>query len=111
LYYTAFLERYPELDPTSRNISRGTFESYDPDLWINPHPLTWDKRVTQDDYRKNKEREKNKRNVRVIATAVAMVRASYDGIKHDSLRNAAVLLGGYIATGRVDENEAVRVLE
>lgn len=111
LYYTAFLDRYPELDPTSRNISRGTFESYDPDLWINKNSLVWDKRMTQEQHKKNKEKEKNKRSVRVLATAVAMVRASYDGVKHESLRNAAVLLGGYIATGRVNEDEAIKLLE
>src|SRR5690606_2666165 len=64
LYYTAFLDRYPELDSTSRNISRGTFESFDPDIWINKSSLVWDKRMTQEQHKKNKEKEKNKRSVR-----------------------------------------------
>jgi hypothetical protein len=111
LYYNAFLDRYPELDPTSRNISRGTFESYDPNLYVNPTSLVWDKRMTTEEQKKNKEKEKNKRSTRVLATAAAMVRASYDGTKHERLRDAAVLLGGYIATGRVTEDEAVKLLE
>jgi hypothetical protein len=111
LYYTAFLDRYPELDPTSRNISRGTFESYDPNIYINDTSLIWDKKLTEEQRKKNKEKEKNKRSVRILATAVAMVRASHDGNKHDALRNAGVLLGGYIATGRVDEQEAIKLLE
>lgn len=111
LYYTAFLDRYPDLDPTSRNIARGTFESYDPDLWVNKNALVWDKRMTEEERKKKKEKEKNKRSVKVLATAVAMVRASYDGIKHDTLRNAAALLGGYIVTGRVVEEEAIKILE
>lgn len=111
LYYTAFLDRYPSLDPTSRNISRGTFESYDPNIFFNEKSLVWDKRMSEEQRRKNKEKDQNKRGTKVIATAVAMVRSSYDGIKHDSLRNAAVLLGGYIATGRVNEEEAIKVLE
>lgn len=111
LYYTAFLDRYPELDPTSRNISRGTFESYDPDIYINSHSLVWDKRLSAEELKKKREKEKNKRSVRVMATAVAMVRASTDGNKHDNLRNAAVLLGGYIATGRVNQDEAIKLLE
>lgn len=111
LYYNAFLDRYPELDPTSRNISRGTFESYDPDLYVNENSLVWDKQLTQEEHKKRKENTKNRRSMRVLATAVAMVRSSYDGIKHESLRNAAVLLGGYIATGRVQEEEAIKILE
>jgi hypothetical protein len=111
LYYTAFLDRYPELDPTSRNISRGTFESYDPNLFVNDRSLVWDKRMTMEQHKKNKEKDKNKRSTRVLATAVAMVRASHEGNKHDSLRNAAVLLGGYIVTGRVNEEEAIKLLE
>lgn len=111
LYYTAFLDRYPDLDPTSRNISRVSFESYDPDLWVNPNALVWDKRLTEDQRRRNRELIANRKGNQVISTAVAMVRSSYDGTKHESLRNAAVLLGGYIATGRVNEDEAVKILE
>lgn len=111
LYYTAFLDRYPDLDPTSRNISRVTFESYDPNIFINWNSLIWDKKLTEEQRKKNKEKDANKRGNKIISTAVGMVRASYDGTKHESLRNAAVLLGGYIATGRVNEDEAIKVLE
>lgn len=110
LYYTAFLDRYPELDATSRNIARVAFESWDENLYVNEGSLVWDKRMTNEERTKNKEKDKNRRGVKVLSTAVGMVRASYDGIKHESLRNAANLLGGYIATGRVDEDEAIRVL-
>lgn len=110
LYYTAFLDRYPELDPTSRNIARGTFESYDENLWVNPDSLVWDKQLTEEQHKKKKDSQKNRRSVTVLAKAVAMVRASYDGNKHESLRDAAVLLGGYIAAGRVKEDEAITLL-
>lgn len=111
LYYTAFLERFPDLDPTSRSLSRGTYESYDPDLWVNEQSLVWDKKLTETERKKNKEKETGKRGAKVISTAVAMVRSSYDGTKHQSLLGAANLLGGYIATGRVNEEEAIKVLE
>jgi hypothetical protein len=111
LYYTAFLDRYPELDSTSRNISRVTFESWDENIFINPNSLIWDKRLTEDQRKKNKDKEVNRRGTKLLATAVSMVRASYDGNKHDVLRNAAVLLGGYIASGRVDEDAAFKVLD
>jgi hypothetical protein len=111
LYYTAFLERYPDLDVTSRNISRICFESYDPNLYVNSNSLTWDKRLTEEERRKNKEKATNRRANKILATAAAMVRASYDGQKHQDLLKAANLLGGYIATGRVNEDEAIALLE
>ena len=63
LYYTAFLDRYPELDSTSRNISRGTFESYDPNLWVNSGSLVWDKRMTEEQRKKNTEKSQNRREI------------------------------------------------
>lgn len=111
LYYTAFLDRYPELDATSRNISRGTFESYDPNIWVNENSLVWDKRITEEVRLQNKKKVQNRRSLKALSTAVTMVRSSSDGIKHESLRNAAVLLGGFIAVGKVKEDEAIKLLE
>lgn len=110
LYYTAFLDRYPELDPTSRNLARGQYESFDPLLWINPNSLVWDKKLSEEARKKNKEKDHNRRGKNVISTAVAMVRSSYDGVKHSELLKASNLLGGYVATGRVSEEEAIKVL-
>ncbi len=111
LYYTAFLDRYPDLDTTSRNISRGTFESYDPNLYVNENSLQWDRKMTEEQRSSSKKKVENRRGNQVISTAVAMIRNSYDGIKHESLRDAAVLLGGYISTGRINESEAIKVLQ
>lgn len=111
LYYTAFLDRYAELDPTSRNISRVTFESYDPNLWVNQGSLVWDKKLSEDARRANKEKEANRRGKSVISTAVGMIRSSMDGEKHETLLKAANLVGGYIAAGRIKEEEAVKILE
>lgn len=111
LYYTAFLERYSDLDPTSRSLSRGTYESYDPNIYVNENSLVWDKKLTEEQRRQNKERKQNRRGIQVLSVAVAMIRSSLDGEKHNTLRNAAVLVGGYIAAGRVNENEARKLLE
>jgi hypothetical protein len=111
LYYTAFLDRYPELDSTSRNISRVTFESYDPSIFINWNSLQWDKKLTEEQRKQNKEKEANKRGKSILSTAVAMVRASVDGEKHEALLKAANLVGGYVAAGRVNEDDALKILE
>lgn len=112
LYYDSFCDRYPELDTTSRNISRLCFESYDPDIWIKQGCKTWDrvKASTQQktDYKSAINTKKGRHK---ISIAVDMIRASVDGEKHETLLKASKLLGGYIATGYVDEQEAKQILE
>ena len=39
-----------------------------------------------------------------------MIRQCEDGEKHNTLLRAARLLGGYVAAGRMEEEEVVRVL-
>jgi hypothetical protein len=111
LYYTAFLDRYPDLDQTSRNIGRGQYESWDENLWVNWNSLQWDKKLTEEQRKQNKEKEANKRGKSILSTAVAMVRASVDGEKHETLLKAANLVGGYVAAGRVNEDDAFKILE
>lgn len=110
-YYEAFIDRYPELDTTSRNIARLCFESYDPDIYINYHSEVWNKKKSKQERVKQKEAVKRHRNNRVMSVAVDMVRSSIDGEKHNTLIKAANLLGGYISVGQVDETEAVQILE
>lgn len=42
--------------------------------------------------------------------AARMVRRAEDGEKHSTLLKASLLCGGYIAAGRIEEEEAIRVL-
>lgn len=109
--YTAFLARYPELDTTSRNISRLCFESYDPNIYINLSAYTWEKWISEEQHVKTRQVASERRNYKLLATAADMIRSSYDGVKHDTLLKASNLLGGYIATGRVSEDDAIALLE
>lgn len=100
-YYDSFIERYPELDTTSRNIGRLCFESYDPNLFYNPNSLVWDKTLTKEN-RQVVKSTKERRNNRVVSIAVDMIRGSVDGEKHDSILRAGNLIGGYLASGSLD---------
>ena len=105
-FYDSFLDRYPELDSTSRNISRLCFESYDPDIYINPNSKVWDKvKNTQEQQQIERNTGKARRNQRVINICRDMIRYSVDGEKHKTLIKASNLAGGYIATGQIDEEE------
>lgn len=108
--YTAFCERYPKLDTTSKNEARLCFESYDPDLYYNPHCKTWERTKTEAEVASERAERKDRRNVQLLGKAVAMVRTSWDGEKHDQLLKASRLLGGYVAAGRIDEQDAITTL-
>jgi len=41
----------------------------------------------------------------------SMIRKAEDGEKHSALLKSAILCGGYIAAGRMEEDEAIRILE
>lgn len=91
-----------KFDKTSINESRICYASYDPELYYNSNPKCFirpkKKEVIHVDYNK-------------INIAVNMIRLANDGEKHGVLLRAARLMGGYIASGMIDEGFAVQVLE
>lgn len=112
-HYNAIIKRYKILDTTARNESRILFVSYDADLYHNKHSSVFynvedDQEVTSTgelsingsgttDYKK-------------IDVAAKMVRLAPDGEKHNILLKAAVLLGGYVAAGKVEREVAESIL-
>jgi hypothetical protein len=114
-YYEGLLRVFPDADPTSRNVSRICYESCDPDLWINENAVVFD---TYIDLKQEQKEIKANDGIKAITTnyakvniALEMIRGSVDGNKHETLLKASKLIGGYIASGAVDENEAFRLME
>lgn len=110
-----FLKNYGvEIDSSGKNEARACFESYDQEIIVNEDSAVYGafatdlnienkgqvviQRETYTDYMK-------------LNNAARMVRQAMDGEKHNQLIKAAVLCGGYIAIGKMEEEEAVRVLE
>ena len=109
---TYFNKQYDlEVDESGINESRACFESYDPDLIVNEEAATFGAFAT----------EKSESQVAVsqsgsytdylkLNLAARMIRQCDDGEKHNTLLRAAKLCGGYVAAGRMEEDEVVRVL-
>ena len=101
-----------EVDSSGINESRACFESYDPDLVLNDNSQVFTGIYTE----KSESTQQVATKVALgtdytkLATAARMIASAQDGHKHEALRNAAVLCGGYIAAGTIEEDEAVRVL-
>jgi len=110
---TAYLSRQHglEVDETGINESRACFESYDPDI------------IIKDDYKRFGHFTTEHAEAQVptndaysytdymkLNLAARMIRNAKDGEKWATLNKAAILCGGYISAGRMEEEEVLRVL-
>lgn len=112
-YYRGILKVFPELDSTSINESRICFESVDKDLWINHEATEFTDYIEEKakQLTATKQKKATKTDYSKVNISLEMIRNSIDGGKHATLLKAAKLMGGYIATGYVEESEAIRLLE
>ena len=108
-YYRGLMGKYKTLDPTSINLSRVCYASYDPELYINKDSKVFDKTIKE--VLPETKSEAQETNYKILQVAADMVRLAPDGEKHHALIRASRLMGGYISAGAVEEHEAVRMLE
>ena len=100
-----------EVDESGVNESRACFESYDPDI------------IIKDDYQKFGAFTSEHAEAQIptneayaytdymkLNLAARMIRNAKDGEKWTTLNRAAVLCGGYVSAGRMEEEEVMRVL-
>lgn len=112
-HYAALEKVFNQADPTSKNESRVCYASADANIYINRDAVEFTEKA---EYVKLEKSDKPhldavQTNYFRLGVAVNKVRNASDGDKRNQLLKAAVLMGGYIAGGVVEENEAVRVLE
>lgn len=101
-----------EVDSSGVNESRACFESYDPEMcWKDTcNQFTAFKSEESETQQTVVIREGDHTDYMKLNLAARMVRNAVDGDRHHSLLRAAILCGGYIAVGRMEEEEVVRVL-
>ena len=99
-----------ELDESGINESRACYESYDPDIIIKDSNRFGGMLSEKAELGQVIEREGVVTDYMKLNLAARMVRMAEDGDKHNQLLKAARLCGGYIAAGRMEEEEAARVL-
>ena len=109
---TYFDKQYTlEVDESGINESRACFESYDPDIIIKDE---WKKFGAFSSEHAEAQTPTNKAydytDYMKLNLAARIIRSAEDGDKHRALVKAARLCGGYIAAGRMEEEEAVRIL-
>lgn len=100
-----------EVDPSGINESRACFESYDPEICIDEDAKTFT--AFQSEIQEQQEvviQEGEYTDYMKLNLAARMVRNAPEGQRHNTLLRASILCGGYISAGRMEEDEAVRVL-
>lgn len=113
-YYRGLMKIFPELDTTSQNESRICFMSKDADIYVNKEAVEFTDYI-EEPIKQNIPNAEYKNSVNtnyaIIERGARMVRESVDGEKHKKLLEASYLLGGYIASGEVNELDAIMILE
>jgi twinkle protein len=99
---------YPDLDTTSKNLSRVCFVSFDPDIYVNKESEIFTGKKKEEVKTVSEAQNTDFAKLQIVCE---MVRNSNDGNKHHNLIKASRLAGGFISGGFVEEYEAVRLLE
>ena len=99
-----------EVDSTGQNESRLCFESYDPEIIINEDSKVFTAVLSERSESQSVSNESRNTDYNKLAVLASMIRRAEDGEKHIELLKASNLAGGFITAGRVEEEEAKRVL-
>ena len=100
-----------ELDESGINESRACFESYDPDIIIKDDFTKFGHFTTEFAEAQTPTNEAyDHTDYMKLNLAARMIRQAKDGEKWITLNRAAILCGGYVAAGRMEEDEVIRIL-
>lgn len=111
--FAALKQKYPNIDDSGVNESRICFASWDENLYLNENSLVYldiiedkvkPKNVVVNEYAVNTDYAK-------LNIALEIIRKAKDGEKHYELIKASRLIGGLIAGGIVQQDEAIRLIE
>ncbi len=108
-YWNAVNDRFPDIDAACKDIARACFYSYDPDLVIKDNAKVW-KQKQKDKIQRAAAKLSKTTNYDLINKALNLIRRAKKGERHNTILKAARLCGGWIASGKVDYQEANRLL-
>lgn len=113
-YYVGLVKYFEKfegyVDETSINLSRACFESYDPDIYINEDAEEFVDKYVEEKTTVAITNTIIRTDYAKVNIAANIIRHSMPGEMHAKLLDASNLMGGYIATGIVSEEEAKRIL-
>ena len=108
---TYFFKRYNlEIDESGINESRACYESYDPEIVINQNSKKFGAFASEKSESQVAQVEGHYTDYYRLNLAAKMIRNAADGEKHATLLSASRLVGGFISAGKIEQDEATRIL-
>jgi hypothetical protein len=109
-YWEALRMRYPDIDESCKDPTRVCYESYDSNIYINTESKVWTTVAVEPPLVPLMSNKSRYPNFNKIRTPLNMIANSVDGEKYVVLRNASILMGGYIAANHIDEARGEQML-
>lgn len=104
-YFYALQSHFPDVDPSGKDISRFCFMSHDPDIAINPDSQVWTETVKSE----RAPGKSVKSDFKKLNVAISMIDQAQIGNRNNTMVKAGKLIGGYIATGELNELDALEI--
>jgi hypothetical protein len=112
-YFFALHKKYPQADPSGKDISRFCFISHDPTIHVNENSTIWTEKIDQGtDGTKEAPAVNNVRtDFRKIGIGVQMIEKAEIGNRNNTILKSGRLMGGFIAAGEVNELDVLDIFQ
>lgn len=111
-YFFALQKKYPQADPSGKDISRFCFVSHDPDLYVNYGSEIWEEKIEQGVKESNQQVIHTVRtDFKKLSVGVAMIDNAEVGNRNNTILKAGRLMGGYIASGELNELDVLDICQ
>lgn len=108
-YFLSLSEEYPQVDGSGKDIARFCFVSYDPNIYINENPQIYlKKKVLSEPQRPGGGM---KIDYKIVDRFCKIIQGAVEGQRHNKILAAARLAGGYVGAGKMDYEQARKILE
>lgn len=112
-YFFSLQAKYPNADPSGKDISRFCFISHDPDAYVNEASSVWTEKIEQGT--KGTPSAPGVKHVKTdfkkISIGVQMIDKAEVGNRNTTILKAGRLMGGFISAGEVNELDVLDIFE
>lgn len=108
-HYLALSKKIKGIDESGKDISRACFFSYDPNIYINEKAKVFTEKYEENKLKQPKNTVKN--DYETANRCLNLIRNAVEGERHTKILNASRLMGGFVEAGKINYEEAIRLLE
>jgi hypothetical protein len=110
-YYNGIRTIFDKIDESGKDISRACFFAYDPNIYINYNCETFTKKLEDKTNIPKLNKGQIKNDYHLASRILNIIRNAVPGERHNKILNASRLMGGYVASEKISQHEAMRLLE